>query len=266
MSVLAKKPMSWVALGILLFWATMIVCSYFFSDFFSMEQEISKRLEPPGAGSLLGFDSLGVPLHSQLAKGAVTSLSISLITTFLCYLIACPLGMWCGYRGGWADSVVSRVCDILLSFPPLILPIAITTFFGSGRRQLILALVLGGWVSVFRLVRSQIRSFWQLELVTASIAMGASTLRIMFVHAIPHLYGALSVHLIFMISGMILAESSLSFLGLGFSEGDTSWGTLLNDGRSYITDSPHVLVIPAIALVSIVLSLNIFGELLRKKS
>jgi peptide/nickel transport system permease protein len=153
--------------------------------------------------------------------------------------------------------------DILLSFPPLVLPITLTFFMGGGLFNTVLALSLGGWIGSAKVIRGEFRSLNRREFVEAARAMGAGQWRIIVRHLLPHAAAPILIQSTFALAGVILAEAGLSFLGLGLGEGYVSWGTLLSEARSYLLESPHLAIFPSLALLSVVLSLNFLAESLR---
>jgi peptide/nickel transport system permease protein len=225
--------------------------------------ELSARLSAPSKEFLLGVNDNGNSVALLLMNGARTSLMVSLFTVGMSLLVGIPLGAAAGFFGGWVDGIVSRLIDILLSFPPLILPIAITAFFGGGLLNVVVALSVTGWVSYARLVRGQFLSIREREFVTAARSLGAGDLRLMFSHILPNTLSPLAVQATFALAGVIISEAGLSFLGLGVNQSHTSWGGLLNDARSFLTEAPFLAFFPALALFSVVSSLNFLGEALR---
>lgn len=211
-----------------------------------------------------GFDSVGASIFLHVVNGARVSLLVGSATVLGSLLIGVPLGALAGYKGGLFDAVVGRIIDVLLAFPPLVLPLSVAAFFGGGMSTVIFALCLGAWIVPAKIVRAQFRSLKTREYVLAAVALGASPTRIMFRHLLPQTFTSLMVHATFTMAGAILAEASLSFLGLGLGGEHTSWGGLLNDARAYLIESPHMAIFPALAMLSLLLSLNILGESLRR--
>jgi peptide/nickel transport system permease protein len=224
---------------------------------------LSHRLRPPDALYWMGVDPHGQSVLKLLIAGAKTSIIVSFYTVTFSLLIGVPLGAVAGYFGGRIDALISRTIDVLLAFPPLILPIAVMAFFGGGLTNVVLALSLTGWVGYARLVRGQFLSLKEREFIVAARSLGAGDLRLMFRHILPNTLSPLAVQATFALAGVIIAEAGLSFLGLGVSQGHVSWGGMLNEARSYLMDAPHLCLFPALALFSVVSSLNFLGEALR---
>lgn len=255
----------WALMGslVLFFWLVVALVPQFFPEFQDVPMELAARLSGPSADYFLGVNDNGNSVALLLMNGARTSLMVSLFTVSMSLLVGIPLGAAAGYFGGWVDGVVSRLIDILLAFPPLILPIAITAFFGGGLLNVVVALSVTGWVSYARLVRGQFLALREREFVTAARSLGAGDLRVMFAHILPNTLSPLAVQATFALAGVIISEAGLSFLGLGVNQSHTSWGGLLNDARSFLTEAPFLAFFPALALFSLVSSLNFLGEALR---
>jgi peptide/nickel transport system permease protein len=174
------------------------------------------------------------------------------------------VGALAGYYGGWFDEVLMRLVDVLLAFPGILLAIALVAFWGPGLDKLILALVAVGWVGYARLVRGQLLKVKELDFVKAARSLGASDTRIIVRHLIPNIIQPLLVQASIGMAGAILAEASLSFLGLGVPPPLSSWGAMLNDGRSHLFDAPHLVLFPGIATMLAVLAFNFLGDGLRE--
>jgi peptide/nickel transport system permease protein len=170
-----------------------------------------------------------------------------------------------GYAGGWVDEVIGRLIDILLAFPGILLAIALVAVLGPSFVNVIVALVAIGWVSYARLVRGQVLKVRALEYVEAARAAGAGPLRILVRHIIPATLSAVIVQATLGMAGVIIAEASLSFLGLGVQPPTPSWGAMLDSGRSHLFDAPHLTIIPGVAIALLVLGLNLAGDLLRDR-
>jgi peptide/nickel transport system permease protein len=168
-----------------------------------------------------------------------------------------------GYFGGAIDEAISRVIDILLAFPGLLLAIALVAVLGPNLTNVVLALSVIGWVGYARLVRGQVLRARELDFVQAAKALGASTPRILARHVIPTTLPAVSVQVTLGMGGAILAEAALSFLGLGVQPPTPSWGTMLNYGRGHLLDAPHLTIFPGLAIAILVLGFNFLGDGLR---
>ena len=173
------------------------------------------------------------------------------------------LGAIAGYFGGWLDDLISRVIDVLLAFPGILLAIALVAVLGPSLANVVMALSVIGWVGYARLVRGQVLKAREFEFVQAARALGARTPRILFRHVIPTTMPAVMVQATLGMAGAILAEASLSFLGLGVQPPTPSWGTMLNGGRLHLLDAPHLTIFPGAAIAALVLGFNFLGDGLR---
>jgi peptide/nickel transport system permease protein len=250
------------SLAILLAWVALAAVSFLLPAA-RIETVLSDRLLPPGEGYWLGTDPHGQSVLKLILAGSRTSILVSLFTVGLSLVLGIPIGAAAGYFGGRVDTIISRIIDVILAFPPLILPIAVMAFFGGGLFNVVAALSLTGWVSYARLVRGQFLSLKEREFVTAARSLGATDYRLMVRHILPNTLSPLAVQATFSLAAVIIAEAGLSFLGLGVSQNHVSWGGMLNDARSYLIDAPYLALFPALALFSVVSSLNFLGETVR---
>jgi peptide/nickel transport system permease protein len=210
-----------------------------------------------------GLDELGRDILARLLVGARISLLVGAVVVGISASVGTMLGSIAGYYGGLVDDVVSRVSDVLMAFPGLLLAIAVVAVLGPSLTNVVLALTLIGWVGYARLVRGQVLRVRELEYVQAARALGAATPHILARHVIPATLPALIVQATLGMGGAILAEASLSFLGLGVQPPAPSWGTMLNYGRSHLLDAPHVTIFPGLAIALLVLGFNFLGDGLR---
>jgi len=226
-------------------------------------QDLPLRLEGPSTAHWFGLDELGRDILARLLAGARISLLVGAIVVGISATVGTLLGSIAGYYGGIVDDVVSRASDILMAFPGLLLAIAVVAVLGPSLTNVVLALTLIGWVGYARLARGQVLRVRELEYVQAARALGAATPRILAWHVIPAALPALIVQATLGMGGAILAEASLSFLGLGVQPPTPSWGTMLNYGRSHLLDAPHVTIFPGLAIAVLVLGFNFLGDGLR---
>ena len=258
-----KDKLNLFSFLILIFWIFISLLPLFFHKFSVVPVELKYRLFPPSLNYWLGVDGNGQSLAQLILNGASISFLVSLVTVTLCLLIGIPLGILSGFFGGTLDVLISRVMDILLAFPPLILPITIMSFFGAGFWNVCIAMSITGWVSYARLVRSQYLVLKEREFVQSAQALGANSFQIIFKHIFPNTLSPLIVHVTFSIATVIITESGLSFLGLGVNKSNTSLGALLNNAKDYLTTNPSLAFFPSLALFSVVTSLNFLGESMR---
>jgi peptide/nickel transport system permease protein len=224
-------------------------------------QNLAARLRAPSRAHWMGTDELGRDLLSRVFYGARISLFVSICVVLGCGLTGLTLGMLAGYHGGLLDRVVNLLLiNAFLSFPGVLLAIAFAAFFGPGIGKVILALIITGWAGYARLARAQVLKARELEFVLAARSLGASHLRIIVRHLLPNILQPVLIQATIGMAGVILAEATLSFLGLGVLAPLPSWGALLNDARSHLFDAPHMVVFPALAVVLAVLAFNLLGD------
>lgn len=225
---------------------------------------LGERLGPPGTVHALGQDALGRDVLSRLLHGARLSVAVGTATVLVSLLVGVTLGAIAGFAGGRIDEALSRVIDVLLAFPGLLLAIALAAFLGPSVPNVILALSLLGWTGYARLARAEVAAISRRDFVEAAAALGAGPGRIVVRHILPLAAPALLVQAAFGMAGAITAESSLSFLGLGVPPPTPSWGAMVAEGRPFLLVAPHVLVFPGAALALTILALQLLGDLLRE--
>jgi peptide/nickel transport system permease protein len=226
-------------------------------------QELALRLEGPSRLHWFGLDELGRDILSRVISGARVSLLVGLVVVSVSASIGAALGSVAGYYGGVLDEAISRLIDILLAFPGLLLAIALVAVLGPSLTNVVLALSSIGWVGYARVVRAQVLQAREFEYVAAARAIGAATPRILIRHILPAALPALTVQATLGIGGAILSEAALSFLGLGVQPPTPSWGAMLNYGRAHVLDAPHLTVFPGLAIAFVVFGLNLLGDRLR---
>jgi peptide/nickel transport system permease protein len=224
-------------------------------------QNLPARLESPSWSHWMGTDELGRDVLSRTLYGARVSLFVAICVVCGCGLTGLTVGTLAGYFGGWLDRVVNLLLiNAFLSFPGILLAIAFAAFFGPGIGKVILALIITGWAGYARLARAQVLKVKELEFVLAARSLGASHSRIILKHLLPNILQPLLIQATIGIAGAILAESTLSFLGLGVLAPVPSWGAMLNDARGYLFNAPHMVIFPALALMTAVLAFNLLGD------
>ena len=226
--------------------------------------DLPARLMGPSAAHWFGTDELGRDILSRIIYGARISMLVGSCVVAASLTLGLIFGSIAGYYGGVTDRVLNViVMNAFMSFPGILLAIAFVAFLGPGIFNLILALSIGGWVGYARLVRAQVLAVREREFVEAARALGASDLRIIVRHILPNIIQPIIVQAAIGMAGAILAEATMSFLGLGVPPPAASWGSMLNDGRSHLFDSPHLVLFPAVAVMLAVLSFNFIGDGLR---
>jgi peptide/nickel transport system permease protein len=226
--------------------------------------DLNHRLAAPGSGHWFGTDELGRDILSRIIYGARLSLFIAVSVVACSLSVGMLAGGIAGYYGGALDAMLNIfVMNAFLALPSILLAIAFVAFLGPGMVNLVLALSIGGWVGYARLVRGQVLAVREREFVEAARALGASDLRIFVRHILPNIVQPLIVQSAIGMAGAVLAEATLSFLGLGVPPPTASWGSMLNDARSHLFDAPHLVIFPALAVMLCVLSFNFLGDALR---
>jgi len=226
--------------------------------------DLLHRLQGPSAAPWAGTDELGRDTLSRLLYGARVSLAVSVTVVSVSLALGITVGGLAGYLGGWADVLLTTFAmNTFQALPGILLAIAFAAFLGPGFLNLVLALAIGGWAGFARLVRAQVMAVRDREYVDAARALGASGLRIFFRHILPNIVQPILVQAAIGMAGVILAEATLSFLGLGIPAPAPSWGAMLNDARLHLFDSPHLILFPAAAVAGAVLGFNFLGDALR---
>ena len=226
--------------------------------------DLSSRLQAPSAAHWFGTDELGRDILSRVIYGARISMLVGSGVVAGSLLLGLIFGSIAGYYGGYADKFFNVIImNAFLSFPGILLAIAFVAFLGPSIFNLILALCIGGWVGYARLVRAQVLAVKEKEFVEAARALGASDWRIVTRHILPNIIQPVIVQAAIGMAGAILAEATMSFLGLGVPPPTASWGSMLNDGRAHLFDAPHLVLFPAGAVMLAVLSFNFIGDALR---
>jgi peptide/nickel transport system permease protein len=233
------------------------------APFDTASQDLPLRLTGPSLRHWFGLDELGRDILSRVLAGARISLLVGLVVVSISSAVGILVGAIAGYFGGRVDEALSRIIDVLLAFPGLLLAIAMVAVLGPSLSNVVIALSLIGWVGYARLVRGQVLRARELEFVQAARALGARTPRVLLRHVIPTALPAVSVQATLGMGGAILAEASLSFLGLGVQPPTPSWGTMLNYGRIHLLDAPHLTIFPGLAIAVLVLGFNFLGDGLR---
>jgi peptide/nickel transport system permease protein len=226
--------------------------------------DLPSRLSTPSSSHCFGTDELGRDILSRIIYGARISMLVGTSVVAFSLLLGLIVGSVAGYYGGRVDRVVNVVVmNAFLSFPGILLAIAFVAFLGPGILNLILALSIGGWVGYARLVRAQVLATREREFVEAARALGASDWRVITRHILPNMIQPVIVQAAIGMAGAVLAEATMSFLGLGVPPPATSWGSMLNDGRAHLFDAPHLVLFPAVTVMLAVLSFNFIGDALR---
>lgn len=253
-----------VPLVILLAWSVTAV----FAPWLPLNPDeigLQRILATPGTAAWLGYDDLGRPLLDRLIVGARTSFIVAAAVVSLSLLAGTAIGLFSAWFGGWFDRLIVFITDVFLAFPGILLAIALAAVLGPGISNAVFALATVGWVGFARLARAQALSVRTYDHVTAARALGSSSLFIARRHILPLVLSPLIVQATFELAGVVIAEATLSFLGLGVQPPAASLGAMIRDGTRYMLVAPHMVVAPGLAVFLIVLSVNVLGDRLRDR-
>jgi peptide/nickel transport system permease protein len=259
----------WIGGSILLLLLICGLAAPLLAPFDPQEQTLEDRLRPPSWASqgrgpyLLGTDNLGRDILSRIIYGSRISLLIGATTVILAGLLGCLLGAIAGYFGNLTDEIITKITEIFLAFPFLLMAIALMAFLGQGLVNLILALMITRWVQYCRVVRGEVLSLKERDFVTAVRALGGRHLYILLRHVAPNTLASVTVIATFAMAIVIIAEASLSFLGLGVPVHIPTWGSMLSEGRSYMYRAPWLTIFPGLAIFITVFGINLLGDGLR---
>ncbi len=255
------KLFSYARLGV---WVLAVIAGYIFG----LEPnviDLNVVLQGPGVKHWFGTDDLGRDILARVLGGVEMSLLVAVIVTVITMVIGISVGMLAGFFGGRVDSVLMQITDIFLAFPGILLAIAFAAVLGPGLGNLILALCLTGWVSYARLTRGQTMSLRNRQHVQAAASLGAGVPRQLFMHILPLMTSVLVVEAAYSLASVMIAEASLSFLGLGIQAPHASWGAMLRDAVRFMLVAPHYVLIVGGCLMSLILAINLGGDYLRDR-
>ncbi len=226
-------------------------------------QDLSISLQPPGGDHLLGTDRYGRDLLSRVIAGSQTTLCASLLLLVFIAVVGSVIGIFCGYRGGWADTFLMRLSDVFLAFPEMVFAIAVAGVLGGGLIQAALALALIGWPKYARLARGLVLTIRTAPYMEAARMAGCSTLTILWQHVTPNVAGPILVTAALNVGTIIMELAGLSFLGLGAMPPTAEWGAMMNNGRSMLQTAPWIILGPGVAIFVSVAIFNLLGDKLR---
>ncbi len=221
---------------------------------------IQQRLQPPSSGHILGTDALGRDVLSCLEFGVLTSLSIALAVIALAAVTGIGLGFLAGWHGGLLDIGIMRLADFILAFPGILLALALIAFWGQGILHLILALAINGWVGFARLVRGEVLKIKKQDFILAARGLNASSRYIAIQHILPLIFPVLLTQAVSGIAAVIIAESSLNFLGLGLDPRLPTLGSMIDAGRGHLFDRPALVLVPGVCLTLVITGFLLVSE------
>ena len=227
------------------------------------KQSLRKRMKPPTTEHFMGTDELGRDVYSRLVHGARVSLFVGIVGTTAGVICGTIIGLISGFFGGWVDTLVMRVIDIMYAFPGIVLAILIVSVLGPSLQNLILVLAIWAVPSLSRIVRGNALSLVEQDYVLAARALGAGRVRIMFLHLLPNTLAPIIVYATLGVAGAILTTAGLGFLGLGVQPPQAEWGNMLSNGRQYLRKAPLLMVFPGALISMTVISINLIGDALR---
>lgn len=227
--------------------------------------DLNAILASPNVQNWLGADDLGRDILARILEGIQVSFFVAVVVTVITMLVGVTVGLLAGFYGGKIDTFLMKITDIFLAFPGILLAIAFVAVLGAGISNLIVALCITGWVSYARLARGQTLSLRNRQHVLAAESLGATVPRLLIKHILPLLGSILMVEATYSLASVMIAEASLSFLGLGIQAPSASWGAMLRDGVRYMLVAPHYVLVVGLSLMSLILAINLGGDYLRDK-
>jgi len=261
---LARQRLALAGLVLLLVFLLCALLAPLLAPHDPAQLNLGARLTPPSAAHWFGTDELGRDVLSRTLYGARVSLTVAFAVVALSLTAGLVLGLLAGFYGGWLDTVINLyLTNAFLALPGILLAVAFVAFLGPSLFNLIFALALAAWVNYARLVRAQVMAVKQREFVQAARSLGAGDLRLMLRHILPNILQPLLVQAAIGMAAAVLAEATLSFLGLGVQPPTATWGAMLNDARSHLFESPYLIFFPAAAVALCVLAFNLVGDGLR---
>ncbi|MFJ6531955.1 ABC transporter permease [Microbacterium sp. NPDC091662] len=263
---LRRRPSFWISLGIVALILLMALWPTLFTQTPPNNQcELANSNAGPAAGHPLGYTFQGCDIWSRIVWGSRTSISVGLLATLISSTLGLIMGAFAGYYGGWLDAVLSRIGDIFFSIPYILAAVVVMTVFSQYRNVFTLALAIGGfaWAATARVVRAEVLRVKQADFVMASAALGKGRFGTLLSHVIPNAFAPLLVLATLALAGGIVAEATLSFLGVGLGSDVMSWGNDISQAQRSLRVAPMALIYPSIALTITVLAFILLGELIR---
>jgi len=258
-----RRPMAVAGLVVIVVVVLVAILAPWLAPYHPQATDFQALLAPPSSKHLLGTDALGRDELSRLMWGARASVQAGVLATLLAMIIAVPIGLAAGYYRGWVDAVVARLTDVLLAFPFLILAVGLAAILGPSLLNATIALGIGAAPGLIRVTRGETFALREEDYVPAAITNGATDPKIIFTHILPNMSSTLLVQATVTIPAAIVGEAVLSFLGLGVQAPTPSWGTMLQDAQSYLSQDPRLAIFPGLAIVFAALAFNVLGDGLR---
>ncbi len=258
-----KNKTAVVALVVLALLAMGAVFADWLTPYDPYEVVLSEVKQAPSLSHPLGCDEQGRDILTRLLFGARISLSVGFISVSISTLLGSIIGIFSAYYGGWVDAILSRIMEMIQSFPSILLAIIFMSVFGRGIQNAIIAIAVVSIPGPARIIRSSTLSAKEMDYVTSARAIGCANVRIMFKHILPNILAPIIVNATMSVSGAILSLASLGFLGLGVQPPTAEWGYMLSDSRTYINSAPHMIMFPGVAIALTVLCFNLLGDGLR---
>ncbi len=263
-AALRRNPLAILGATLLLLFTFIALFAPILAPYDPAALDLTHRLTPPAAAHPFGTDELGRDILSRILLGTRISLVVAVSVVGLSLLLGGVVGALAGFYGGATDLLLNvYLTNAFLALPGILLAIAFVAFLGRGLGNVILALAISGWVNYARLTRAQVITVSEREFVQAARSLGASDLRLIALHVLPNSLQPLLIQASIGMAGAVLAEATLSFLGLGVPPPAPSWGAMLNDARSHLFDAPHLVAFPAAAVMLLVLAFNLVGDAMR---
>jgi peptide/nickel transport system permease protein len=260
---LRRRRGAMLGLSVVVFFVVLAVLAPMIAPHDPLQTSWSEVRKAPSAAHLFGTDEIGRDVTSRVIWGARASLLAGLVSVCISLSLGVPIGLLAGYVGGWVDALISRITDAMLACPFLILAIALAAFLGPSLTNAMIAIGISATPVFIRLTRAQVLSVKVEDYVEAARAVGNSHLRIALRHILPNVIAPLIVQATLAIAAAVIAEASLSFLGLGQQPPAPSWGSMLNTAKNYIDNAPWMAVWPGLSIFLLVLSFNLVGDGLR---
>ncbi len=257
------NPIGWIGLSVIVIFVLLAVFAPLLAHYDPTKTDWMAVRKPPSMQYWLGTDEIGRDIYSRLLYGARASLMAGFFSVFIAFIIGVPLGMIAGYFGGYFDAVISRCTEAIMAMPSLILAIALAAALGANLTNAMIAIGIANVPLFIRLTRGQVLSVKYMEYVEAANSVGVSHFGILLKYILPNILAPLFIQVTLSLASAIIAESSLSFLGLGQQPPAASWGSMLNAAKGFLTQAPWMAIWPGMAIFIIVMAFNLFGDALR---